>query len=86
MELSYAEQLARLAPKPRQNTPLRRLRRELDLTQAEMAASMGMSRARYCELEAGRRISIKLAEKVAEATGQTVGEVIDDYRRMKKGQ
>jgi DNA-binding XRE family transcriptional regulator len=60
-------------------TAIRRARLQLDVTQAQMAERMGISRTTYNQLERGKGISARLARKIADQTGQTVGEVWDEY-------
>lgn len=53
-----------------------------DVNQEEMAGRVGISRSKYSGLESGTYPPSKaLARKIAAVTGQTVGEVIDEYER-----
>jgi DNA-binding XRE family transcriptional regulator len=72
-------------------TSLKRSRLQLavdlgrDVTQEEMAAKVGISRSKYSGLELGTyEPSRALAEKIAQVTGQTPGEVIDEYLGLRR--
>lgn len=55
-----------------------------DVNQEEMAERVGISRTKYSSLEAGSYEPSKaLARKISEVTGQSVGEVIDEYERRR---
>lgn len=58
---------------------LRKTRLTLDITQGAMAKRMGISRTTYNELERGKGLTANLARLIAAETGQTVGEVWDEY-------
>lgn len=53
-----------------------------DISQEEMAEKMGVSRQKYSALESGTYSPGKaLARKIGLVTGQTIGQVIDEYDR-----
>jgi DNA-binding XRE family transcriptional regulator len=56
-----------------------------DVTQEEMAQEVGVHRSKYSGLELGTyEPSRALAEKIAAVTGQTPGEVIDEYLGLRR--
>ena len=68
---------------PRRTT-LRRKRLELDLTQEAMAERMGLSRSKYSELENGKGLTKKTAPLVAQQTGQSIGDVWNEYESLQE--
>jgi transcriptional regulator with XRE-family HTH domain len=65
-------------------TSLRKTRLSLDITQEQMAQRMGISRSRYSQLENGRGLTTNFARKIAAQTGQTVGQVFDEYEALRR--
>lgn len=55
-----------------------------DVTQEEMAALVGVSRGKYSGLETGSYPPSKaVARRIGLITGQTIGEVIDEYEQRR---
>lgn len=61
---------------------LRKTRLNLDITQAQMAHRMGISRTTYNELENGKGLTANLARLISKQTGQTLGEVWDEFEEL----
>lgn len=51
------------------------LRRERHMTQEDLAEKAGLHRAYFWDIEQGRNISIKTAQKIAKALGVTLSEL-----------
>lgn len=62
---------------------LRRRRFDLDITQREMAARMGINKSTYNRVERGDLMTQNLARLVAQETGQTVGDVWNEYETVR---
>lgn len=54
---------------------IERLRKEKGLTQEKLADKAGLHRAYFWDIENGRNISIKTADKIAKALGVTLSEL-----------
>ncbi|NLJ76303.1 MAG: helix-turn-helix transcriptional regulator [Peptococcaceae bacterium] len=64
---------------------LRARRKELKLTQQDMAEAIGISGCHYCQLEKGiRRMPLPFAKKIAITLGTTLDELFMQSSRPRK--